>query len=85
VLSLHTIERTAEFYAAGRLIYDETGRAPLKFEGAGEVLEVLRQRGGTVLVIVPEEHVGQLLNFQLFECEVIGDNGSVVLVAVRVR
>ena len=85
VLSLHTIERTAEFYAAGRLIYDETGGAPLKFEGPGEVLEVARQRGGTILVIVPEEHVGQLLNFQSFECEVIGDNGSVVVVAVRAR
>ena len=85
VLSLHHIERTAEFYAAGRLIYDETGGAPLKYEGAGEVLEVARQRGGTILVLVPDEHVGQLTNFQFFETEVIGDNGSVVLVAVRIR
>jgi len=85
VLMLHNIERTAEFYAAGRLIYDETGGAPLKYEGAGEVLEVARQRGGTVLVFVPDEHVGQVLNFQFLESEVIGDNGSVVLVAVRAR
>ncbi|HEY1403959.1 MAG TPA: glycosyltransferase family 39 protein, partial [Pyrinomonadaceae bacterium] len=46
VLNLHTIERTAQFYAAGRLIYDEGRGEPLKFEGAGEVLEVARQRGG---------------------------------------
>jgi len=85
VLSLHHIERTAEFYAAKRLIYDEEGRAPLKFEGAGEVLEVARQRGGTMLVIVPPEYLEQLLNFQFLETEVIGNNGTVVLVAVRAR
>lgn len=85
VLNLHTIERTAEFYAAGRLIYDEKHGAPLKYEGAGEVLEVARQRGDTILVIVPDEYVGQLLNFAPLESEVIGDNGTNVLVAVRAR
>ncbi len=85
VLNLHNVERTAQFYAAGRLIYDETRGEPWKFEGAGEVLEVARQRGGTLLVIVPEEYAGQLLNFPALETEVIGDNGTVVLVAARVR
>jgi 4-amino-4-deoxy-L-arabinose transferase-like glycosyltransferase len=85
VLNLHTVERTAQFYAAGRLIYDEGRGEPWKFEGAGEVLEVARQRGGTVLVIVPQEYAGQLINFRPLEIEVIGDNGTVVLVAARVR
>jgi 4-amino-4-deoxy-L-arabinose transferase-like glycosyltransferase len=85
VLNLHTVERTAQFYAAGRLIYDEARGEPWKFEGAGEVLEVARQRGGTLLVIVPEEYARQLLDFKPLETEVIGDNGTVVLVAARVR
>ncbi len=85
VLNLHNVERTAQFYAAGRLIYDEARREPWKFEGAGEVWEVARQRGGTLLVIVPEEHAGQLLNFRPLETEVIGDNGTVVLIAARAR
>jgi 4-amino-4-deoxy-L-arabinose transferase-like glycosyltransferase len=85
VLNLHTVERTGQFYAAGRLIYDEAQGEPRKFEGAGEVLEVARQRGGTLLVIVPEEYAGQLLNFRPLETEVIGDNGTVVLVAARLR
>jgi hypothetical protein len=85
VLNLHTVERTAQFYAAHRSIYDETRGEPLKFEGAGEVLEVARQRGGTLLVIVPEEYAGQLLNFAPLEVEVIGDNGTVVLLAARAR
>ncbi|HEY1403910.1 MAG TPA: hypothetical protein VGB05_07285, partial [Pyrinomonadaceae bacterium] len=80
-----TIERTAQFYAAGRLIYDEKRREPYKFEGPGEVLEVARGRGGTILVIVPEEYAAQLLDFRPLETEVIGDNGTVVLVAARAR
>jgi hypothetical protein len=85
VLNLHTVERTGEFYAAGRLIYDERDGEPFKFEGAGEVLDVLRARGGTVLVIVPLEYEAQLFNFQPLQTERIGDNGQVVLVAARLR
>jgi 4-amino-4-deoxy-L-arabinose transferase-like glycosyltransferase len=85
VLNLHTVERTGQFYAAGRLIYDERKGEPLKFEGAGEVADVLRARGGTVLVIVPLEYAVQLFNFQPLETEMIGDNGQVVLVAARLR
>jgi len=86
ILNLHTIERTSQFYAAERLIYDKArGGEPHKFEGPGEVLEVARARGGAVLVIVPEEYVGQLLNFDPLEVEVIGDNGTIVLVAARAR
>ncbi|MDX6272426.1 MAG: hypothetical protein QOD28_3649, partial [Acidobacteriota bacterium] len=85
VLNLHTVERTAQFYAAGRLIYDEERGEPWKFEGAGEVYEVARQRGGTLLVIVPGEYARQLLDFRPLEVEVIGENGTVVLIAARVR
>jgi 4-amino-4-deoxy-L-arabinose transferase-like glycosyltransferase len=86
LLNLHTVERTGEFYAAGRLIYDERTGEPFKFEGAGEVLDVLRARGGgTVLVLVPLEYSAQLFNFQPLETELIGDNGQVALIAARLR
>jgi 4-amino-4-deoxy-L-arabinose transferase-like glycosyltransferase len=85
ILNLHTFERTAQFYGAGRLIYDEGRGEPWKFEGAGEVRDVAKRRGGTLLVIVPPEHVRQLLDFPALEMEVIGDNGTVALVAARAR
>jgi 4-amino-4-deoxy-L-arabinose transferase-like glycosyltransferase len=85
VLNLHTIERTSQFYAAGRVLYDDAREEPRKYEGVGEVLEVLRERGGTLLVIVPEEYARQLLDFRPLEVEVIGDNGENVLAAVRAR
>ena len=48
VVGLHTVERTAEFYAAGRLAYDGQGE-PLKLEGSEEVAEFARRSGGRVL------------------------------------
>ena len=81
VFELHTIERTAEFYAAGRLAYAETGQ-PLKLEGPGEVLDSARARGGRALVIVPLEYVYQLDNLPGALTQVVGDNGAHALVYV---
>jgi hypothetical protein len=67
------------------LIYDERDGEPHKFEGAGEVRDVLSARGGTVLVIVPLEYASQLFNFQPIQTELIGDNGHVALVGARLR
>jgi 4-amino-4-deoxy-L-arabinose transferase-like glycosyltransferase len=84
VLELYTVERTAEFYAAGRVM-----RGPdhdiHRFEGAAEIAEAARRNGGTALVIVPIEAVKQLTEYQVLATDIIGDNGEVALVAVRVR
>lgn len=82
VLQLHTIERSAEFYAAGRIDYNEDG-SPLKLEGVAPVLDVTRRKGGTALVIVPIEYANQLTVYAPLETKIIGDNGSVTLAAVR--
>ncbi|HYE66659.1 MAG TPA: hypothetical protein VD966_13810, partial [Pyrinomonadaceae bacterium] len=84
VFQLHTIERTSEFYAAGRVAYGPDGEL-IKFEGVSEVADAARQSVGPVLVIVPVEYTGQLTGFTPFETEIIGDNGTVALVAVRLR
>lgn len=82
VVQLHTIERTAEFYAAGRLAYDGRGE-PLKLEGSKEVAEFTRRGGGQALVIVPIKDVQQLSEEPEFESSYLGDNGSVALFLVR--
>ncbi|MDT7780043.1 MAG: hypothetical protein QOC99_2555 [Acidobacteriota bacterium] len=84
VVSLHTIERTAEFYAAGRLAYDERGE-PLKLEGENEVEAFARSKGGQVLVIVPLENEPQLFDAPGLEAKAVGDNGKVALVFVKAR
>ncbi|HVF56705.1 MAG TPA: phospholipid carrier-dependent glycosyltransferase [Pyrinomonadaceae bacterium] len=84
VFQLHTIERTAEFYAAGRLAYDERGE-PIKFEGTGQIAEAARRSGGRALVLVPREFAYQLTQQTGLETRDLGDNGAIALVAVSVK
>jgi len=83
VVQLHNIERTAEFYAATRLTYGSDGE-PLKFEGAGQVIDAAR-RSGAVLCFVPVEFEAQLTADKHLQTEMIGSNGRVALLAVRPR
>jgi 4-amino-4-deoxy-L-arabinose transferase-like glycosyltransferase len=84
VYNLHTIERTAEYYAAARLQYGADGE-PLRFEGATQVERAAREKGGTILVIVPSEYTWQLTTYAPLETEMIEDNGDVALLAVKIR
>jgi 4-amino-4-deoxy-L-arabinose transferase-like glycosyltransferase len=84
VVQLHTIERTAEFYAAGRITYGSDGE-PIKFEGVLQVVEAAQRNGGTVLCLIPSEYASQLIGFQQARSELIGDNGRVALILVRVN
>jgi 4-amino-4-deoxy-L-arabinose transferase-like glycosyltransferase len=84
VVQLHTIERTAEFYAANRITYGPDGE-PVKFEGVSQVADIARQNGGLVLCFVPKQYEGQLTSYANARTEVIADNGRVSLVAVHVR
>jgi 4-amino-4-deoxy-L-arabinose transferase-like glycosyltransferase len=82
VFELHTVERTAEFYAAGRVARGPGGDI-IKFEGVQQVAEAARRSNGPALVIVPLEYAGQLLDYAPLHPELIGDNGEVALVVIR--
>lgn len=84
VVQLHTIQRTAEFYAAGRITYKPDGE-PVKFESAAQVADAARQNGGAVLCFVPIEFESQLTTLSGSNAEVIADNGAVALLMVRPR
>jgi 4-amino-4-deoxy-L-arabinose transferase-like glycosyltransferase len=84
VYGLHTIDHTAEFYAAGRFVHTAEGK-PLRLEGPQQVLTAAKETNRAVLVIVPVEHLEQLTAYAQVDADVIGDNGSVALVAVRAK
>ncbi len=84
VFQLHNLERTAEFYAAGRIVYDAEGN-PLKLEGGPQAIEAVREAGGRALVLVPPEHLHQLTDVPGVEASVIGDNGHAALVLVQTK
>jgi 4-amino-4-deoxy-L-arabinose transferase-like glycosyltransferase len=81
---LHTIEHGSWFYAPGRVHCDTQGEA-VKFEGAAQVVEALQKRGGPALVFTPLEYLWQLEQNKELKADVIGDNGWITLVAVRLR
>ncbi len=84
IVQLHTIERSAEFYASGRISYGSDGE-PVKFEGAWQVIDAARQNNGAVLCIVPVNLASQLKTLQQLNTEVIADNGRVALVLAQLR
>jgi 4-amino-4-deoxy-L-arabinose transferase-like glycosyltransferase len=84
IVQLHSIERSAEFYASGRIAYGSDGE-PVKFEGAWQVTDAARRNNGTVLCFVPHDLVTQLKALPQLNLEMIADNGRTALVLVQVR
>ena len=81
VYALHQIDRSAEFYSAGRVVYAADGE-PVRFEGALDVLEAARKNRSPILVTVPVEYIYQLTELPSARIEVIGNNGKLALVGV---
>ena len=84
VLYLLCDDRTAEFYASGRLAYDSTGE-PTRFEGAQDVAASIRQKGGVGLVLIETRWEKQLTDYRAVATEKIADNGWVSIFVVRLR
>src|SRR5258708_4369171 len=83
VVQLHNLERTAEFYAAGRLDYGPDGE-PIKLEGVNQVADATRHGNGVVLSFVPTGYEAQLASYSKIQAGVVANNGRVSLVIVRV-
>jgi len=84
VVNLHTVERTSEFYAAGRLAYGEDGE-PLKLEGTNQIFEFAQSKGGAALVIVHRNDEHQLFEDPALESKRVAFNGRHALVYVKSR
>jgi 4-amino-4-deoxy-L-arabinose transferase-like glycosyltransferase len=78
------VERTAEFYAAGRVAYEPDGE-PVRFELVSQVVNQARQTHGPLLVIIRPRSISQLTNSKELKTSVIGTNGSTALVAVELQ
>ncbi len=81
VYALHQIDRSAEFYAAGRVVYAADGE-PVRFESALDILEAAREYRAPILVLVPVEYIYQLTGLPSARIDVVGNNGKLALVGV---
>jgi 4-amino-4-deoxy-L-arabinose transferase-like glycosyltransferase len=75
-------DRTAEFYASGRVVYGADGEV-VTLDDVGQMLEEARRRGESILVLFPVEALRDVNQRHLPELDVIGTNGRVALVAVK--
>ena len=73
-------DRTAEFYASGRLVYDSEGE-PALLEEPWQIIAEAQRRGRSILVFVPSEYLEPYRRSP--ELRVIGENGNFGLVVVR--
>ena len=81
IFGLQRDDRSPEFYAAGRVVYDASGE-PVMYEGPGQIIWESRQRQAKILAFVPLEDVQRFLELSSMRSELIGDNGKFALVAV---
>ena len=81
IFGLQRDDRSPEFYAAGRVVYDATGE-PVMYEGPGQIIWESRQRQAKILAFVPLEDVQRFLELSSMRSELIGDNGKFALIAV---
>ncbi len=82
VLTFHTVSHNAEFYAAGRLLRDETGKQR-KLVSAVEIRNEMDRNGlESVLVLVPLEYAKQLNESTILKSETITDNGEYLIAKV---
>jgi 4-amino-4-deoxy-L-arabinose transferase-like glycosyltransferase len=77
-------DRTAEFYAGGRLVYQPNGE-PIRFEGAQELPPAIRAKGNVALVLIETRWEKQLTDYSAVEAEKVSSNGWVTLFVVRPR
>ncbi|MFN2532883.1 MAG: ArnT family glycosyltransferase [Pyrinomonadaceae bacterium] len=72
-------DRTAEFYASGRVVYDSQGE-PVRLDQPWDAVSEARQRRQRVLALFPIELLGSIR--QTPGLQILGDNGRLILVAV---
>ena len=81
VYGLQRDERSPEFYAAGRVVYEPDGE-PTMYEGVGQVVWESRRRQTTILTMARPKDIQQFRELSSMRVDVVGDNGKVALVAV---
>jgi 4-amino-4-deoxy-L-arabinose transferase-like glycosyltransferase len=80
VVQFETMQRTAQFYAASRLVYDHAGE-PLEINEASQIAELATSE--PLLVLVELDHLDKITALPSVTVTSIANNGKIALVLVR--
>jgi 4-amino-4-deoxy-L-arabinose transferase-like glycosyltransferase len=81
VMFMQTPERTSQFYAAGRVAYEQNGELWV-IDESEELTRVLAERGAPALIVVPLEFEWKVTGAANVEERKLGDNGGHALYLV---
>jgi hypothetical protein len=73
-------DRTAEFYAGGRVVYGPDGE-PERLEEFDEIVLEAKRRGRRILILMPVEHLEPYRSSNDFE--IIANNGKLAVLATK--
>ena len=79
VLAMHGDDRSAQFYASGRVLYGNNGEV-ISLDEAPAIVDSVRKQNAKILAFVPLEDIELLRGKQ--GIEVIGDNGKLALLCL---
>lgn len=85
VLMYYTLSHNAEFYAAGRLLRDETEKQRVFYKTDDLIAVVANEPSQNALVITPVEHIAGLTSNPRLKTDVIKDNSDLAIVEVSIR
>ena len=85
VLMLHNISHNAEFYAAGRLLRDESGKQRRLYTVDEILAEIAADNRRPAVVLIPLEYLTQLKHDERIKTEVLKDNGELAVVIVSAK
>jgi 4-amino-4-deoxy-L-arabinose transferase-like glycosyltransferase len=84
VFMFSRIERTSEFYAAGRIVYGSDGE-PVRLENGNEVVQQAQNANRPLLLIVPLGSMWRLNDLHGVQTNTIADNGRIAVVVVSAK
>ncbi len=85
VLMVYHLSHNAEFYAAGRLLRDETGKQRVFYKAEDLLAALENEPGRRSLVLVPIENLGVLTRESRLQVNVLKDNTELAIVAVGIK
>lgn len=85
LVTLYALDRTAEFYAANRIIYDANGE-PRGFGDVGEIARFMKEKNlSQVLLMTNHNGLPQLRDSSELSFEIIGSNSEVTLAGMKIK
>lgn len=85
VMNFHSTSNNAEFYAAGRLVRDTSGKQREYWAPANLRADIAALGGDPVIVLVRVEHLALLQSDSALDVEVLADNRETVITRVSLK